>query len=575
MPCRVAAALAALGIALVSGCATPSAPPAPQPYNVLLISLDTVRQDFLGSYGHRPRRAPDVSPTPRLDRLAAEGARLLDARAPTSWTLPSHLSLLTGTTPLTHGVDTEAGVLANDIPTLAERLRREGYRTFGVYSAPYLDLHWGFARGFEQYQPVYGADVVAAQTRVAEGRAAIERAATAGDWARYDELRRAQSGIDAQLNAASERAVTSGGVTAAVTGRLRELAAGDQPWFVFAHFFDAHCDLVPPPPYDTRFDPDYAGTITGAGCLTGGSIAVEDPRQPGGVIRRLSDRDLDHLLALYEGEIAWVDEHVGRILDELEALGLASRTLVIVTSDHGEEYFEHDNLGHRKTLFEEVVRVPLLVRLPGVVPAGAAIGGPVSLADVVPTVLDALGLPADAGPGARSFLPLLQGTAPAGDRNSLSRLVMMFLGHVGIDGAEPITFRQVMVQDVFNHGTLKLTRTRRWPQFPAGLPPGVQAILAREAAAQYARETIEWIDVGAFPGEPADRRSSDFSDPAAREALAAFRRAYAASMRPDVPETSPLPANVRRSLESLGYLERETGPTFPEPDVRLPPPGEG
>jgi hypothetical protein len=198
--------------------------------------------------------------------------------------------------------------------------------SFGLPSAPFLDPHWGFAHGFERYEPVYGAELVAASHRSADARAAIARATAAGEWARYDELRREQTEIDRELNAASERAVTSDGVTAAVTARLRELANGRRPWFLFAHFFDAHCDLVPPPPYDTRFDPDYAGAVTGSHCLPGGSIAVEDPTRPGGVVRRLSDRDLDHLLAFYEGEIAWVDAHVGAILDEPDALGLGARS---------------------------------------------------------------------------------------------------------------------------------------------------------------------------------------------------------------------------------------------------------
>jgi arylsulfatase A-like enzyme len=567
---RLAVAVGAIVIGCAPGCGEHTDTSAR--YNVLLISLDTVRRDFLGSYGHRPRRAPEVAPTPRLDGLAAEGVRMLDARAPTSWTLPSHLSLLTGTTPLTHGVDTEAGVLARDVPTLAERLQRAGYRTFGVYSAPFLDPHWGFARGFERYEPVFGPELMAASQRSADSRAAIARAAAAGDWARYDELRREQTDIERELNAASERAVTSDGVTAAVTARLRELADGRQPWFVFAHFFDAHCDLAPPPPYDARFDPDYAGAITGSHCLTGGSIAVEDPTRPGGIVRRLSDRDLDHVLALYEGEIAWVDAHVGTILDELDALGLAARTLVVVTSDHGEEYFEHGNLGHRKTLFDEVVRVPILLRLPGVLPAGATVPGTVSLADVVPTILEILGLPSEGQPGVSSFLPAMRGLAPGEPRGSLARLVMMFLGNVAVDAGEPITFRQVMVQDVFTQGHLKLTRTRRWPQFPAGLSPELQTLLQQEAGTQYAREELTWIDVAKFPDEPAERQSADFGDPAAQAALGAFQRTYAASVRPAESNTSPLPANVRRSLESLGYLKRAAGPTFPEPDVRLPPP---
>src|SRR5262245_45571246 len=101
----------------------------PPPPNVLLISLDTVRQDVLGCYGHRPRRAPSISTTPVLDAIARDGVRMADAYAPSSWTLPSHISLMTGVPPLVHGVETEVGTLDPSTPTLAEVLRRNGYRT--------------------------------------------------------------------------------------------------------------------------------------------------------------------------------------------------------------------------------------------------------------------------------------------------------------------------------------------------------------------------------------------------------------------------------------------------------------
>src|SRR5690242_7828587 len=169
-------------------------------YNVLLLSLDTVRQDMLGCYGHRPRRAPAEAVTPAIDRLAAEGVRMVDAYAPSSWTLPSHVSLLTGEPPLVHGVETEVGTIDPSTPTLAEILKRHGYRTVGVYSAPYLEPHWGFDRGFDRYAAAYAPEMLAASARADAMRGDVERAAAAGDWRRYDELRRAKAAIDTELN---------------------------------------------------------------------------------------------------------------------------------------------------------------------------------------------------------------------------------------------------------------------------------------------------------------------------------------------------------------------------------------
>ena len=143
--------LVGIGVAALAWVA--GRPASPPRYNVLLLSLDTVRQDVVGAYGRRPRRRPDLSPTPNLDKLAAEGVRMVDAMAPSPWTLPSHLSLLTGLLPLIHGVETEVGTLAESVPTLATILQGLGYRTAGYFSAPYLEAHWGFARGFDEYRP--------------------------------------------------------------------------------------------------------------------------------------------------------------------------------------------------------------------------------------------------------------------------------------------------------------------------------------------------------------------------------------------------------------------------------------
>src|SRR5436305_13738046 len=134
------AVAASFVIAAVGSCARTQRTPS---YNVLLISLDTVRQDVLGCYGRRPRRAPDTSPSPALDQLAREGVRMVDAYAPSSWTLPSHLSMLTGQSPLVHGVETEVGTLDASSRTMAEVLTEHGYHTAAVYSAPYLEPHWG------------------------------------------------------------------------------------------------------------------------------------------------------------------------------------------------------------------------------------------------------------------------------------------------------------------------------------------------------------------------------------------------------------------------------------------------
>jgi hypothetical protein len=289
----------------------------------------------------------------------------------------------------------------------------------------------------------------------------------------------------------------------------------------------------------------------------------------------IGDRDLEHVMALYEGEVAWVDSQVGKVLGALDRLGLARTTLVIVLSDHGEEFFEHGNLGHRHNLHEESVRIPMVLRLPDVLPAGVSVRGPVSLTDIVPTVLDLVGVSHKAPPGGTtSFVPLIQG-ASAADRTVLYRVVMMFAGDVQVNGGQNIALRQVMVQDAFRQGPIKITRTRRWPQFPANVAPELRTVFQGEAARQYEAEQLDWIDVDRFASEPGDRHSTQFADAAARAALEAFRRQYETVVGFRGRHESPLPENVRLRLESLGYVQKASGPDFPEPDVVLPPPRAG
>ena len=553
-------AVCAVAIALVA----PGVSAAPARYNVLLVSLDSVRGDFLGCYGHRARHAAGVSTSPELDRLAAAGIRMEDAYASSSWTLPSHVSLMTGEPELVHGVDTDLQALDASTPTLAEILERHGYQTAGVFSGPYLEPQWGFGRGFDRYRAAYGPKVAAA-ARLAElarangGRSAAKRSA----FRIYEKVKNL-----------SHRDVNSPQVTAAILDELERLRARPEPWFLFAHYFDPHYDYVPPPPYDTRFDPDYRGTITADDFLLNPRISTSDPNDPDAFVRRVSDRDLEHIRALYEGEIAWVDAHVGQLLRRLDALDLARTTLVVVLSDHGDEFFEHGGIGHHRTLYEEVVRVPMILRLPGVLPAGTAVPGPVSLDDVLPTILDLLGIPAPEHLPSASFLPLVRGRDHEAADAVLGRLVTLRAGHVTIDGSARIAARQTTVQESFRRGAIKITRVRSWPEFPPDLPERTAAVLRPETQAQYGREQLSWVDVRRSPDEPAG--SSRFDDATAHAALDAFRTDYARLLTLGRAPARAAPGEaVRHALRGLGYVEAQDGGESASATFRLPPPGDG
>jgi hypothetical protein len=314
--------------------------------NLIFISIDSLRADRVGVYGN-PR---PTSPT--IDRLAAAGVRFANASSSSSWTLPSHMSMFTGRDVLAHGVISESDRLSTAIPTLAGSLKSAGLRTAAIVSTPVLNGRFGFNHGFDLYDDHTIPAPNAFDSVTDEPAPTVEKLAI--DW-------------------------------------LRNNAA--QRFFLFLHFWDVHYDYIPPPPYDTMFDPDYTGTVTGKGFYERTDIN-----------KRLPKRDIEHLLALYDGELRWVDDHIARVLAAVEDLGIADRTAIVVTSDHGDEFFEHGYKGHGRTLYNEVTRIPLIMKAPGV-PGGQVIESPVGLADIMPTALAFLGVEAPAG---MSGLDLLQ-----------------------------------------------------------------------------------------------------------------------------------------------------------------------
>ena len=307
-----------------------------RPPNILLISIDSLRSDHLGSYGYFRNTSPN------LDKLAAEGARFETAIAPSPWTLPSHVTMLTGRHPAAHGVTTNRRRLGEDIPTLAEVLRVAGYATAGFVSGPYLRDDFGYDRGFEIYDQ--------------------SMAALSPD--------------------ASREGISSPQLIEALLGWLGEHQAEspERPFFAFLHLWDVHYDFAPPPPWDTLFDPGYEGSIDG--------------RYVESLGKGLSERDLAHVIALYDGEIGFTDSQLGRLFAAMETRGLRPDTLIIVTADHGEEFLEHGKIGHAMEVFDESLRVPLIFSFPGKIQPGLVIEEQVRLMDLPRTILGLAGIEA-------------------------------------------------------------------------------------------------------------------------------------------------------------------------------------
>jgi arylsulfatase A-like enzyme len=336
-----ALACAALAGALL---ACPRAEEAPRPPPVLLVSIDTLRADRLGVYG------ADADTSPAMDRLAAEGVRFSNAIATSSWTLPSHVSLMTGMPVPVHRVSAPQHRIDPARELLAERFAAAGYDTAAFVSAPFLHRAYGFDRGFDVYENFQGR-------------------------------REAQIPPKKGAHEASHSDQTAPSVVDAALAWLAERPVGDRPWFLFVHLWDAHYDFIPPRRYVEMFDPDYDGDLDPTDFEENPAI------RPG-----MDPRDLRHLRALYDAEIRRIDDQVARLLEALDARGEADATLVALVGDHGEEFFEHGNKGHMKALFEESIRVPWLMRQPGVLAPGTVVDGVVALDDVGPTLLGLAGL---------------------------------------------------------------------------------------------------------------------------------------------------------------------------------------
>jgi len=336
----------------------------PGPRNVILVSIDSLRPDHLGCYGY------DRDTSPVIDGLAREGGRFEVVTSSTSWTLPAHAALLTGLPDRVHGCYNQARWLDGSRQTLAEAFHAAGYQTVGFYSAPFLHPAYGFAQGFDSYHDCtsYSAFIIEAirAGRLSEGS-----------------------------RGRSHRDITNPNVFREVKRWLERRRGG--PVFAFIHLWDVHYDYIPPAPYDTMFDPDYRGSVDGRSMLQ----RVVRPAD-------WSDRDVAHVVALYDGEIRWTDFALGRILDAFRRHGLLDDAVIAVTADHGEAFYEHGHHGHRSTLYEEEIRIPLVVHCPGAVPPGTRVTQPVEITDVAPTLLDLADAPPLAVTYGRSLVPLLE-----------------------------------------------------------------------------------------------------------------------------------------------------------------------
>jgi len=501
---------------LFLSCGRGRVPPRP---DVILISIDTLRPDRMGVYGHRPM---GVSTTPRLDDLAGGGAVFSDAVSSSSWTLPGHYALLSGLPDELHEMVDDSVRPSRDVPLMAEIFHGAGYATAGFYSGPYLHPFFGFGRGFDIYESCMDFETVFDLSPAKAEK--MSHAETAEAVARTEKE--------------SHRAVTSAVVTEKavrfVKSRVRKKDGA--PFFLFLHYFDVHNDYTPPPPFDTCFGAPYDGWVDGRGVMT-------DPR----INATMDQRDLEHLEALYDGEVGWVDRNIGRLLREIDRIdpGILKKALVVVTADHGEEFFEHGKIGHRHDLYEDAVRIPLIMRMPGRIPAGIRLSAPVRIYDILPTVLDLAGLPGPAFSFGRSLLPLIKNP-----ERSPARPALLELTAPPRRGrpSERDRFTKIIA---LRSGGLKLidTQSRTWS-------PGRPA----DFTGPLLTESWELYDLRADPGEKRnlfpERKDLFEKMRAERDRLYEKMRGIYAARRREAEDRGAraVPDELRKRLEQAGYI---------------------
>ncbi len=349
-PAAAAALLLALA-GLAPGCGAPRVEPVfgPGPRTIVVVSLDCLRADRLHCYGN------PVPTSPFLDRLAAGNARFTRATCPANWTLPSHLSLFTGLYPHRHGVINPLQSLNGATGHLVEPLRAAGFRTAAFTGGGYLQARFGHDRGFETY---WGAP-------------------------RID------------------------GVLDETLARARAWLAGHrgEDAFLFLHTYEIHEPFTPPPEYLRRILPEPRTDVTG-------DIAqMRELAKKGATPEQVRE-----IVAHYDADILHTDAKLGAFRAALDSLGLGDNLLFVVSSDHGEQFWEHGGTGHGGDfLGPELTDIPLIVSLPRASAAaarGRVVDAEASFLDILPTVLDAAGLPVPSDLDGYSLLPELLGRRP-------------------------------------------------------------------------------------------------------------------------------------------------------------------
>lgn len=322
--------------------------------NVVLIIIDTVRMNSLGCYGNSLR------PTNNIDAIAADGVRFDQAISTSGWTLPAVASLFTGAWPTVHGGlgrNVTLTRIRDEIPTAAEIFKKEGFNTLGFANAAFVSPLLGMDRGFDLFDHRHTYN-----------------------W----NVRRADETVDAAIEQIKKNRSKRN--------------------FIMIHLFDPHLDYDPPEGYKfkyTRGRTTPPPPIKMETCLQMYTENGKAPPRP---------EDVGYVAGVYLGEINFMDEQIGRLVRTLKDLGLYDHTTLIVTADHGEEFWDHSGFEHGHTLYDELIRIPLILKLPSrIKPAKQVVKAQVRFVDVAPTLFGIMGIVKPETFVGESLMPLVMG----------------------------------------------------------------------------------------------------------------------------------------------------------------------
>jgi arylsulfatase A-like enzyme len=436
---------------------------------IILISIDTLRADHLGCYGY-----PKTT-TPQIDLLASDGVTFLDTYAASPWTLPSHVSLLTSLYSVHHQVYCDDESMDPALVTLADVLRQQNFYCAAFTGGGFVSSVYGFSKGFDSYSDDAGS---------------VFR----------------QDSAEHLFNLASEWLESH----------------RDQSFFLFLHTYQPHNPYACPYPYKTMFlDEGARWRHLDLTSYLGGKP---------GIFRELPDAERSNIIGLYDGEIRYTDEKfVGPLIERLKEMGIYDQTMIVFTGDHGEEFYEHGGWGHGHSLYDECLKVPLIIKFPGSLFRGQKISAFISLVDVFPTILEEMGIGLSELPiDGRSLFPLIEGKEK-GDREFLADIAPYILGS------------HIPQKIAMNTGREKLILNKKLTQedlaFFISPPPPLHS--------------VEVYDLGQDPIEQhnvADRRTG-----LANRIVERINRVYQKAKKRNTKKLE-IDEELRKQLKALGYI---------------------